>query len=144
MASPAAIAKHPGGTHMPHQPDYDALTLVPRARVLRADATPAERDLWQILRGGKLGARFRRQQPVGPFIVDFYCAAAGLVVELDGTGHFAKAEYDVRRTAWLGAKGLTVLRFANAEVIDRPQAVFVKIMTVLQGLISRTHPHPGA
>ncbi|UAJ11812.1 endonuclease domain-containing protein [Glacieibacterium megasporae] len=129
---------------MPHQPDYDALTLVPRARVLRADATPAERDLWTILRGGKLGARFRRQQPIGPFIVDFYCAAAGLVVELDGAGHAERAEYDERRTAWLAGRGLTVLRFANAEVIDRPQAVFVKIMTALRSLPLSTHPHPGA
>ncbi len=66
------------------------------------------------------------------------------MVELDGAGHSDRVEYDARRTAWLEAKGLTVLRFANAEVIERPQAVFVRIMTVLQGLISGTHPHPGA
>ncbi len=96
---------------MPHRPNYDAPTLVPRARVLRADATPAERDLWQIVRGGKLGLRFRRQQPIGPFIVDFYCAEVGLVVELDGAGHAERADYDDRRTRWLEANGLTVLRF---------------------------------
>ena len=119
---------------MPHKPSYDAATLVPRARILRADATPAERDLWQIVRGGKLGVRFRRQQPVGPFIVDFYCAEAGLVVELDGKGHADRLEYDERRTQWLAERGLTVLRFANVEVIEAPQRVYIAIMTALHSL----------
>ena len=119
---------------MPHRPNYDAPTLVPQARVLRADATPAERDLWAMVRGGKLGARFRRHQPVGPFIVDFYCAEAGLVIELDGKGHADQAEYDARRTRWLADRGLTVLRFDNIDVIERPQAVYVRIMTVLRTL----------
>ena len=119
---------------MPHRPNYDAETLVPRARVLRADATPAEKELWAMLRGGKLGARFRRQQPVGPYIVDFYCAAAGLVIELDGAGHADQAAYDARRTAWLEERGLTVLRFANAEVLKRPAEVFVSISTAVHTL----------
>ena len=119
---------------MPHRPSYDAPRLVPRARVLRADATPAERDLWQIVRGGKLGVRFRRQQPIGPFIVDLYCAEVGLVVELDGKGHADRQDYDERRTDWLAAKGLTVLRFSNVDVIDRPQQVYVKIMAVIRTL----------
>ena len=119
---------------MPHKPKYDADTLIPRARVLRADATPAERVLWQIIRGGKLGARFRRQQPVGPFIVDFYCAQAGLVVELDGAGHAEQTDYDDRRTRWLADKGLTVVRFANADVLERPHEVYVGIVTALRPL----------
>ena len=119
---------------MPHRPNYDATTLIARARILRADATPVERDLWAIVRGGKLGVRFRRQQPVGPFIVDFYCAAAGLVVELDGAGHYDRQDYDERRTKWLAAKGLTVLRFANAEVLDRPQEVYIRIMAAVRTL----------
>ncbi len=124
---------------MPQRPDYDATKLIPRARALRADATPAERALWDMVRGGKLGVRFRRQQPVGPFIVDFYCAEAGLVVELDGKGHAEQAGYDERRTQWLAARGLTVLRFRNEEVLDRPQDVYRAVMAALQ-----THPHPGA
>ncbi|MBV8972210.1 MAG: DUF559 domain-containing protein [Sphingomonadaceae bacterium] len=119
---------------MPHRPAYDAAILVPRARVLRADATPAERDLWAIVRGGKLGVRFRRQQPIGPYIVDFYCSAAGLVVELDGAGHAQRAEYDARRTEWLQQHGLSVLRFANAEVLDRPQEVYRRIMASIRTL----------
>ncbi len=119
---------------MPHRPNYDAETLVPRARVLRADATPAEADLWAILRGGKLGVRFRRQQPVGPFIVDFYSAAAGLVVELDGAGHADEVAYDARRTSWLEERGLTVLRFANADVLKQPADVFVAISAAVHTL----------
>jgi very-short-patch-repair endonuclease len=116
---------------VPQRPNYDAETLIPRARTLRADATPAERELWDLLRGGKLGLRFRRQQPVGPFIVDFYCAAAGLVVELDGAGHAERQAYDDARTAWLNGRGLTVLRFANAEVLERPHIVHAEIMKAL-------------
>ena len=119
---------------MGQKPAYDVELLFPRARVLRADATPAERDLWQILRGGKLGVRFRRQQPVGLCIVDFYCAEAGLVVELDGASHAVRVDYDDRRTRWLATKGFTVLRFANAEIIDRPQQVYVRIMTAIRTL----------
>ncbi|KPF73496.1 hypothetical protein IP88_09220 [alpha proteobacterium AAP81b] len=107
--------------------------------MLRADAPPAERELWEMVRGGKLGVRFRRQQPVGPFIVDFYCAEARLVVELDGAGHADRAGYDERRTQWLQSKGLTVLRFRNEEVLDRPHDVYLAVMAALQ-----THPHPGA
>ena len=124
---------------MPHKPHYDAETLVPRARVLRADATPAERALWDMVRAGKMGPRFRRQQPVGPYIVDFYCAEAGLVIELDGKGHADQADYDQRRDQWLQAKGLTVRRFRNEEVLERPQHVYRAIMAVIQ-----THPLPGA
>ena len=126
------------------RPNCDAETLVPRALVLRADATRAEKELWAILRGDKLGARFRRQQPVGPFIVDFYCAAAGLVIELDGAGHADEAAYDARRTAWLGKHGLTVMRFANAEVLTRPAEVFVAILTDVHTLTPalRATPFP--
>ncbi len=119
---------------MPHRPNYDAETLIPRARVLRADATPAERELWQLLRGRRSGLRFRRQQPVGPFIVDFYCASARLVIELDGAGHADRRDYDAARTAWLADKGLTVMRFANAEVLERPQLVHGAILTALHTL----------
>ena len=87
-----------------------------------------------MLRGGKLGARFRRQQPVGPFIVDFYCAAVGLVIELDGAGHANRVAYDAKRTAWLAERGLTVLRFANADVLERPERVFVTISTAVHTL----------
>jgi len=66
-----------------------------------------------------LGLRFRRQQPIGPFIVDFYCAELRLVVEVDGTGHEDRVEYDLRRQRWLEQRGYKVLRIgSNATVSD--------------------------
>ena len=68
-----------------------------RARTLRRNMTPAEKVLWQELRGNKMGPRFRRQQVIAGFIVDFYCHSAGLVIELDGDIHHEQQEYDAER-----------------------------------------------
>ena len=90
------------------------------AKMLRANATDAERILWSVLRGKQLAAlRFRRQQPIGPYIVDFFCPSAKLIVELDGSQHGADkvAAYDQERSRFLGAKGYRVLRFWNVEVL---------------------------
>ena len=92
---------------------------VARARQLRKNMTPWERKLWYLyLRGYPV--RFQRQKTIGPYIVDFYCAACRLVVELDGGGHYnARQEtYDLERTAWLNGQGIRVLRLSNLE-IDR-------------------------
>jgi len=89
------------------------------ARQLRSNPTDAERKLWRMLRLKQMGGfRFRRQQPVGPYVVDFFCPAAKLVVELDGDQHGAdeKMAYDAARTQWLENHGYKVLRFANSEV----------------------------
>jgi len=89
-----------------------------RARRLRRDQTEAEDCLWQWLRGSRLeGWKWRRQVPVGPFIVDFLCLEAALVVEVDGGVHAERAQRDARRDAHLRARGLTVLRFWNREVL---------------------------
>jgi very-short-patch-repair endonuclease len=88
-----------------------------RARRLRRDQTQDEARLWEALRGGRLdGWKWRRQVPVGPFIVDFLCLEAALMVELDGGVHAERAVRDARRDAWLRARGLQVLRFWNREV----------------------------
>src|SRR5215207_3725346 len=80
---------------------------VERAKALRREMTPAERRLWQQLRDHRLaGLRFRRQQVVNGFIVDFYCHAAALVVEVDGSVHSEQAEYDAERDRILAARGL--------------------------------------
>jgi len=71
--------------------------------------------------------KFRRQQPLGPFIVDFFCAEAALVVEADGPIHARLTEYDVEREAWLIAAGLKVLRFTNDEILHHPYRVRVAI-----------------
>ena len=90
-----------------------------RARRLRRDQTEAETQLWELPRAGRLdGWKWRRQAPVGPFIVDFLCLEAWLVVELDGGIHAEQAEYDARRELYLRRHGLQVLRFRNAQVSE--------------------------
>jgi len=91
-----------------------------RARSLRRDQTEAEARLWEALRAGRLeGWKWRRQVPVGPFIVDFLCLEAALVVELDGGIHAERADRDARRDAYLRTRGLQVLRFWNSELSGR-------------------------
>ena len=97
-----------------------------RAHELRASATDSERKLWSLLRRKQMaGLRFRRQQTIGPYIVDFYCSAAKLIVELDGDQHGVDGNlhYDEARTRWLTANGCRVLRFSNAELLQGPQSV---------------------
>jgi very-short-patch-repair endonuclease len=95
----------------------DPQTTLQRARALRANQTSAEGRLWGELRGRKLGGwKWRRQAPIGSFIVDFFCPAARLVVELDGSHHLDQQAYDMRRTAFLEAQGLRVIRFPSEDV----------------------------
>ena len=95
-------------------------------RALRRRMTPAERCLWRILRNRRLGgARFRRQHGVGPYVVDFYCPASRLAVEIDGAVHEepARAAYDAERERRLSALGIRVVRFTNRDVIAAPEVV---------------------
>ena len=93
-----------------------------RARDLRKSSTKAERALWSQLRDRKLdGHKFRRQQPIGPNTVDFFCLERKLVVEVDGGQHVP--EVDERRTAFLDGAGYRVLRFWNAEVLENMDGV---------------------
>ena len=95
-----------------------------RARRLRSDQTRVEGLLWGKLRDRRLGGwKWKRQAPRGPYIVDFLCVEAGLVVELDGGQHADNEAYDRRRTEYLEGLGLTVLRFWNAEVIENLDGV---------------------
>ncbi len=95
-----------------------------RARELRQRMTPAEQRLWQVLRRkGLAGRKFRRQHPLGPFIADFYCAPARLVVEIDGPIHQDRKEQDQARAAYLQELGYRVLRFSNDEVQEDLEAV---------------------
>ncbi|HWN44515.1 MAG TPA: DUF559 domain-containing protein [Thermoanaerobaculia bacterium] len=92
------------------------------ARDLRQNMTDAERRLWRELRGGSLGARFRRQVPIGPYIVDFASFRQRLVIEIDGGQHLGDAR-DEARDAWLAEQGFRVLRFWNHEVLKNPEGV---------------------
>lgn len=100
-----------------------------RARELRCESTPAEKVLWQALRGNQLGGfHFRRQQIVAGFIVDFFCHAASLVVELDGEVHLQQKAYDAERAKTLSEMGLSVLHFPNNEVLQSLPRVLAKIL----------------
>lgn len=93
--------------------------LKPLVREMRQEPTPAENALWQRLRRKQVhGYKFRRQQPVGAFIVDFYCADARLVIEVDGAIHEQQQEYDALRQAYIESLGLRMLRFTNGEVLQ--------------------------
>ena len=98
------------------------------ARRLRTNMTPAEQILWQALRGRQLdGLRFRAQHPVGRFILDFWCPACRLAVELDGGVHESQQEQDTARTAHLEAHGYHVIRFRNEEVLNDLPSVLKRI-----------------
>ncbi|MEX0718742.1 MAG: DUF559 domain-containing protein [Planctomycetaceae bacterium] len=101
---------------------------ISQARSLRRKATTPERVLWGILRNGRLaGLKFRRQHPIGPYVADFYCAAAKLIVEVDGESHEHKQQSDSLRTRHLESHGLKVLRVTNEDVCDHLDAVGIAI-----------------
>uniref|UniRef100_A0A7C2WR41 DUF559 domain-containing protein n=1 Tax=Thermorudis sp. TaxID=1969470 RepID=A0A7C2WR41_9BACT len=109
-------------------------------RQMRREPTAAERRLWAVLRGRRLdGWKFRRQHPVGPYVVDFACLEAGLVVELDGAIHQAQADYDAARDAYLAACGFAVLRLPNEVVLERlPEA-----LEAIRGQLARRQRSAG-
>jgi len=98
-----------------------------RAKELRREMTPAEKHLWQEVRAKKLGVRFRRQQIIAGFIVDFYCHKSALVVEVDGDIHDLQQEEDARREKVLCEMGLRILRVGNDEVLKNLSMVVGKI-----------------
>ena len=100
--------------------------LTRRARHLRRNATFAERKLWEALGRKAIGGlRFRRQHPIGPYVADFFCPSAKLIIELDGYFHsdVLRARHDEVRTAWLNERGYRVLRFANGTILEAPDGV---------------------
>jgi very-short-patch-repair endonuclease len=110
-----------------------------RARALRKNMSDAERKLWRGLRHKRLdGARFRRQHPIGRFIVDFVCQERRLVVEVDGGQHTEDAQvaYDARRDRWLKAEGYRVMRVATAEVYGNVDGVLDTIWAALREQMS--------
>ncbi len=102
------------------------------ARALRKNPTDAERHLWNQLRARRLnGFKFRRQRPFGPYVCDFICLEASVVVELDGSQHVEQMAYDESRDAFLRSYGFRVLRFWNIDVISNTKAV---LETIFEGL----------
>ena len=106
--------------------------LIETTRVLRRRSTDAERFLWRHLRGGQLnGYKFRRQEQVGTFIVDFVCFEKRLIVEADGGHHATQRDKDEERTAWLKSRGFRVLRFWNNEILTNSEGVMERIREYL-------------
>jgi very-short-patch-repair endonuclease len=97
------------------------------AVTLRRKMTGSESALWQCLRAGRTGYHFRRQQVIDGFIVDFYCSAAGLVIEVDGPVHENSVQADAERSQIIAARGLEVIRVTNDEVQQDPAQVALRI-----------------
>ena len=107
-------------------------SLREKARALRNNMTEAEKCLWFRIRCKQLsGYKFRRQQPIGPFIVDFVCLSKRLIIELDGGQHARQTEDDEHRTQWLEQQGFRVMRFWNNDIRDNIDGVLMNILSVL-------------
>jgi very-short-patch-repair endonuclease len=108
------------------------------AREMRHAPTPAERRLWQGLRNYRAaGLKFRRQMPLGPYIVDFYCSTARLVVEVDGISHI-DSPTDAKRDAWMEQQGIRIHRLTNYDVLSNLEGVLLGI-----GQIAQATPPPS-
>ena len=109
----------------------DKSILRQRAKNLRKKSTDTERHLWYYLRANRLGFKFKRQVPIGTYIVDFVCLEKRLIVELDGGQHLDNQKYDMKRTAWLNTGGFKMLRFWNNDVLQQTASVIEVIMEAL-------------
>ena len=121
-----------GGGGAPRPPAKPART-VKRARALRAAMSLPEVQLWQALRARPDGLKFRRQHPAGPYILDYYCPAARLCVEIDGQSHNARAGHDAARDDWLAAQGIVTLRLPAELVLADVAAAVATIVAAAQG-----------
>jgi len=115
-----------------------------KSRQLRSNMTDAERKLWTVLRMRQLeGRRFRRQVPIGPYIVDFVCLEARLIIEVDGGQHNAtQLEHDVARDRWLSSQHFRVLRFWNNDVMANMDGVAERILQMIKEQSPPSQPSP--
>ena len=115
------------------------------ARQLRRNSTNAERTLWRLLSDRQLAShKFRRQAPIGPYIVDFVCFDQKIIVEVDGGQHQDRLHQDQARSEWLESQGFTVLRFWNNEVMENQDGVAHLILIALeQGISPSPQPSPN-
>ncbi len=114
--------------------------LFSKARSLRNNCTDVERLLWQFLRNSQIeGTKFRRQQPVEDYIVDFVSFSPKLIIELDGGQHAGNVRYDEQRDACLRNNGFTVLRFWNNDVIENREGV---LEVIRQNCLAAASPTP--
>ncbi|WP_234024840.1 endonuclease domain-containing protein [Tsuneonella amylolytica] len=117
--------------------------MLPLAKRMRHEPTEAEARLWSILRGKRLGGhKFRRQEQIGDFIVDFVCFGARLIVEADGSQHAENAA-DIERAAWLENQGFRVLRFWNTDILTNTEGVGTAILAALEPPLPNPSPARG-
>ncbi|HTQ39693.1 MAG TPA: endonuclease domain-containing protein [Pirellulales bacterium] len=120
---------------------------LPRAKKLRRSLTDTERFVWSRMRGRRFAQfKFRRQVPLGEYIVDFVCFKQRLIIELDGGQHSVQQSYDAQRTCWLESQGFAVLRFWNHDVLQDwdtvAEVIWQKLQTEPPATSSRRTPHP--
>lgn len=113
------------------------------ARRLRRELSLPEMLLWRLLRLKRRELRFRRQHAIGPYIADFYCPAAKMVIEIDGATHDWRQDVDGRRDAYMGSLGLTVFRIAAADVLADPEAVADGIYRLCEAAVGPSTTQPG-
>ena len=119
-------------------------SLVYFARQLRKNQTEAEKKLWKYLKSKQVkGLKFRRQEPIGSYIVDFVCFENKLVIELDGSQHIEDKENDIERDDWLKSQGFAVIRFWNNEVMNNIDGVLAVIFYFCSNLPHLTSPVKG-
>lgn len=113
-------------------------STIARARELRKNMPDAEKKFWRAINYGKLGVKFRRQQPMGPYFVDFICHEIKLVIELDGDQHGTEKalEYDGRRTNFIKSQGYEIIRIPNGYVYKELEAVIDHLQLIINGDIS--------
>lgn len=115
-----------------------AKRLIEFARELRRNATEVEQILWFNLRAKRFeGLKFRRQQTIGPYIVDFACFKKKIIIELDGSQHLAQQQKDYKRDKWLEAQGFRIIRIWNNEFLKNPEGVFTLIFETCQKPLPR-------
>lgn len=115
-----------------------------RAIQLRRNVTEPERLLWSVLCRRQLGGlKFRRQHPIEPYIVDFYCASARLIVELDGESHEGRQDYDKEREAHLLRLGLKIFRVTNDDVLKNLEGVALAILREADVNAEEPSPNPS-
>ena len=108
------------------------MSLLDHAKTLRRNLTDAEHKLWYHLRAYRfMGKKFKRQKPIGRYVVDFVCLEEKLIIELDGGQHAESVEYDQERDSWLRKQGYTMLRFWNNELMNEMESVLEQIRLTL-------------
>ncbi len=142
---PSPLAGEGGGRQgrAPGEGEAEKPTPLNRAKDLRRNMTDAEQALWRILRNRQFAhTKFRRQVPIGPYIADFACYDARLIVEADG-GQHSESAGDTKRDAWFASEGFRTLRFWNNDILKNPEGVAIAIGMALAEIEPLTRPLRG-